>query len=127
MTATIVLVTCRCIIIEERTVAIDGVDAEIPVATIAIDWAIEIVGSYEACVLTGIEHIAQVFIAVVEQTIILFDGIVVTIHYIVHDAIAGIDEVIVNLIHIVILEWSKVQLVCHAIAQEAGMGADAAG
>ncbi len=101
-------------------------DAESPASARAINWTIEILQTQEACILVCIEHVAQIFITVVEQAVVVRDCIAIAIHYFIPDIVDGVNEVEVDLIAVIILHWSQVELVCHAIAQEACIRADVA-
>ena len=127
VTTAVGLIARRRIVVEEAAVAIDRIDAERPVLARAVDWAIEVVELHELRKLAGIKHIAHIFVAHVKQAIILVDGVMIAIHHIVHDAIGRIDEVIVDLVAVIVLHRRKVELVGHAVAQEARVAADIAG
>lgn len=126
VSTTVATVDGRRIEIEERAVAVDRVDAECPAATRAVDRAIEVIERDEAGILAGIEHEAEILIAVVEQAVVLIDGIVIAIHHIVHDTVNGVDEIEVDLIAVIVLHRSQVEFVGHAVAQEACIGANVA-
>lgn len=87
----------------ERMVVVDAVDSECPATAVAIDRTIEIVERQETCILGSIEHITKVFVAIVEQAIVLTECIVGTKDNIRHQVVDGIDEIIVNLVAIFIL------------------------
>jgi len=127
MFAKICLVVAWRIVEEECAVVIDGVDAERPRLASAIDRAIEIFSSEEIAILTACEHVIQVFIADVKQRVVLFDGIAVAEHDIVHNAVDGIEEIEVDFIDIVILCGAEVKFIGHTVAQESCMIANCAG
>lgn len=116
---TVAMIDAWRIEVEECTIAIDRMDAESPASARAVDGAIEILQAQEACILTGIEHIAKILIAVVEQTVVVAQSIRISIHHIIHDIVDGIDEVEVDLIAVIILHRSQVKLISHTVTQEA--------
>jgi len=111
----------RGIEIEECPVAVDGIDAERPLAASAVQWTVEVFAIQETAILTAGQYIADIVIAVIQILIVTVDGIAVTIDDIVHDTVDLIEEVEVNLVDIIVLPWRKVQFVGHAVADEAGM------
>ncbi len=110
--------------VEERAIVIDSIDAECPATTMTINRTVEILKGYETSILMGIEHIAQILVAVVEQAIILIECRGSAIDDIVHQVVDSVDEVIVDLVAILILHRGQLKFVCHAVAQEASVLAD---
>ena len=121
MFADVGLVVTRCVVVEERPVAVDGIDAELPNAASAIDGAVEIFRCDKTLILTACEHITQIVVAVIQQVIILIDSIAVAVNDIVHDAVDLIDVVEVDFENVIILRGAEVKLVCHSVAQESRM------
>lgn len=107
--------------VEECPVAIDRIDAERPCTTCAVQWTVEVFAIQEAAILTAGQYVADIVIAVIQVFVVTIDGVAVTINDIVHDAVYLIEEVEVNLVDIIVLCWSEVKFVGHAVADEAGV------
>ena len=118
VSAVILLVDDRSIVVVERTIAVNRVDTEVPRRTACVDGSIEVGLRHEANVLACRHDKAQVVITIVEIAIIAIDGIVVSVHHIGHKGRYVIDEIIVDLVAILILHGGKVQFVCHTIGEE---------
>ena len=95
--------------VEVVTVRITGIDAEVPVTGVPIQWAVEIGSCYESIPLPVEKDIAQVEIAALPVGS-------------VHIVTAGDTHQIVqiDLIGCLVLLVSQVQLVCHLVGQEQG-------
>ena len=95
---------------EVVTVRIAGIDAEMPVACVPVEWAVEVAGSYVCLPLCVEQNVAQVAIAALPVVAI---DIVIARH--THQVVE------VDLIGGLILLVGKVQLVSHLIGQEQGL------
>jgi hypothetical protein len=95
-----------------------------PSATYQMYGAEEVVAIHKPTVLTAAKHIHQIFVAHIEQIVIIVDGIIVSIHHIVEHLIHLIEEVKVDLVHILILTIRESELICHTITEEAGLATD---
>ena len=96
--------------VEVVAMRIAGVDAEVPVAAIPVQWAVEIGGCTEGIPLPLVEDITQV-----EVPALPIDAkhIVVTGHS--HQVVQ------VDLVGCLILGIAQVQFVCHLVGQEQGL------
>lgn len=121
VSSTVALEDAGCIVVEERAIAVDGVDAEVPRRAAGVDGTIEVILSHEADVLACRHDVAQVFVTIVQIAIIEVDGIVVTVNHIVHDIAHAVDEVVVDFVAVVVLHGSEVQLIGHAVGQIPGV------
>jgi hypothetical protein len=101
MSTCVVMVGCGQAIVEVRAVGIMQVDAERPVRTRTVDRSVEVVPAKELAVLTATEHMAEVFVADVEQVVIIIDRVVVAEHDIIYDFIDVPEEVVVDFVHVV--------------------------
>lgn len=113
-----------CIEVEELVVGVGDEDTQLPLLPGAEDWAVEVVGSHEFPVLVIGEHITGIFVAPVEQLVVIMDSISVTAHDIVHHQVGLSQEIIVNLVEVIVLLRRKVQFVGHSIGQETCAGSD---
>lgn len=126
MCATVAVVDARCIEVEERVVAVDRMDAEGPGTTGAVDRTVEILECDETSVLTSVEHIAEILVAIVEHAVVVLDGIAIAVDDVVHDIVDTVDEVEVDLVAVIVLHWGEVELVGHTVTQESCIAADVA-
>jgi len=107
-------------VVEVVTVVVPLVDAEDEVRAGVVDGTVEILPSQEFLELTATEHIAQVFVAEVEQIIIVVDCIVVAINHVVNHLIDIPEEVVVDFIDIYPLFVGEPQFITHPVGQEPG-------
>ena len=74
-----------------------------PFATNQMYGTEEVVAIHKPTILTAAKHIHQVFVAHIEQIVIIIDGIIISKHHIVEHFINLIEEVKIDFIHIFIL------------------------
>lgn len=121
MASMVGLVAVRSIEVEERVVMVNRVDAEVPTVTIAVDRTEQILAIHELLILAIVQDVTEIVVAVVQDAVVMIDGITITKYYVVHDTVYAIDIIEVDLVNVIILIWSEVELVGHAVAQEAGV------
>lgn len=105
--------------VEVVAVGIALPDAHTPRVAHHVEGTVEVVAADKLAVLAVAEHIHEVFVAHVEQVVVVVHRIVVSVYHIVNHLVHMIEEVEVYLIHILILTVREAQLVPHAVAQEA--------
>lgn len=101
-------------------------DAEGPGTTGAVDRTVEILECKETSVLTSVEHIAEILVAIVEHAVVVLNGITIAVDDVVHDIVDTVDEVEVDLVAVIVLHWCEVELVGHTVTQESCIAADVA-
>ena len=110
--------------VEVVAVGIAVPDAHPPRVTYHIYGTVEVVALHKLAVLTVAEHIHEVFVAHVEQVVVIVDGIVISVYHIVYHLIHLIEEVEVDFIHIVVLTVREPQLMSHTVGKEACLATD---
>ena len=108
-----------CIEVVELGVVVDLIYSESPMSAIGIDRTIEVLKLEETIVLHSVQDETHIVITPVKERIVHVDGRQITPAHIVHDGIDGEKEVIVDLVAIVVLLRSHIELPCHTIAEEA--------
>lgn len=101
--ANIRVVACGHAEVEVVAVVVTVPDTHSPRTTYHIYRTVEVVAIDESTVLTATEHIHEVFVAHIEQVVIIVNSIVVSIYYIVYYLVHLIQEVKVDFIHVVVL------------------------
>lgn len=97
------VVACGHAEVEVVAVVVTIPDTHSPRTTYHIYRTVEVVAIDESTVLTTTEHIHEVFVAHIEQVVIIVNSIVVSIYYIVYYLVHLIQEVKVDFIHVVVL------------------------
>ena len=97
------VVACGHAEVEVVAVVVTIPDTHSPRTTYHIYRTVEVVTVDESTVLTATEHIHEVFVAHIEQVVIIVNSIVVSIYYIVDYLVHLIQEVKVDFIHVVVL------------------------
>ena len=97
------VVACGHAEVEVVAVVVTVPDTHSPRTTYHIYRTVEVVTVDESTVLTATEHIHEVFIANIEQIVVIVNSIVVSIYYIVYYLVHLIQEVKVDFIHVVVL------------------------
>ena len=97
------VVACGHAEVEVVAVVVTIPDTHSPRTTYHIYRTVEVVAVDESTVLTATEHIHEVFVAHIEQVVIIVNSIVVSIYYIVYYLVHLIQEVKVDFIHVVVL------------------------
>lgn len=97
------VVACGHAEVEVVAVAVTIPDTHSPRTTYHIYRTVEVVTVDESTVLTATEHIHEVFVAHIEQVVVIVNSIVVSIYYIVYYLVHLIQEVKVDFIHVVVL------------------------
>jgi hypothetical protein len=110
MSATIGGIEVRTTEVEVVTMGVTEVDAEVPVACVPVEWAIEIVGCHECIPLPVEQDIAQI-----EVTALPID----TIHIVAAGYTHQIVEI--DLVCGLVLLISQIQLIRHLVGQEQGL------
>ena len=118
------MITHGSAIIIETKICIMRIDTHAPTIPHHIYRTIEIVTLHKTAILTITQHIHQVLIAHIEQVIIIVYRIIVSVHDIVNNLIHLIEEVKVNLIHILILAIAESQLMSHTVGKETCLTTD---
>jgi len=118
------VVTCGGAEVEVVAVGIAIPDTHTPRVTYHIYGAVEVVALHKPAVLAVAEHIHEVFVAHVEQVVVIVDGIVVSVHHIVYHLIHLIEEVEVDFIHIVVLTVRESEFMSHTVCKEACLATD---
>lgn len=122
-TIIIVIVHGRIVIVIVA-IAVSAPYSHRPFATYQMYGTEEVVAIHKLTVLTAAKHIHQIFVAHIEQIVIIIDGIVISKHHIVEHFINLIEEVKIDFIHIFILTIRESELISHTITEEAGLAAD---
>ena len=105
-------------------VGVAGIDTHTPSVPVHIQRTVEVVALDEAAVLPAAKHIHEVFVAHIEQIVVVVDGVVVAVRHIVDDFVDLVEEVEVYLIHIFILAVAESKLVSHTVSEESCFTAD---
>ena len=122
--ATIGVIACGCAEIEVVAVGVAVPDTHAPCVSCHIYRTVEVVAIDKPAVLAAAENIHEVFVAHVEQIVVVVDGIVVAIHHIVDYLIHLIQEVKVDFIYVVVLTVRESQFVSHTVGKEARLATD---
>ena len=97
------VVACGHAEVEVVAIVVTIPDTHSSRTTYHIYRAVEVVAVDESTVLTATEHIHEVFVAHIEQVVVIVNSIVVSIYYIVYYLVHLIQEVKVDFIHVVVL------------------------
>jgi len=97
------VVACGHAEVEVVAVVVTIPDTHSPRTTYHIYRTVEVVAIDESTVLTATEHIHEVFVAHIEQVVIIVNSIIVSIYNIVDYLVHLIQEVKVDFIHVVVL------------------------
>ncbi len=120
------LIAVWSIEVEEAVVVVNRVDAEVPTATIAIDRTEQMLAIEELLILAIVQNVTEIIVAVVQDAIVMIDGITITKYYVIHDTVYAIDIIEVDLVNVIILIWREVEFISHAVAQETSVVANLA-
>lgn len=124
MSATIRMIACGNTEIEVVAVGIAVPDTHSPRTTCHIYGTIEVVALHKPAVLTVAEHIQEVFVAHVEQVVVIVNGIVVSIHHIIYHLIHLIEKIKIDLIYIVVLTVRESEFMSHTVGKESCLSTD---
>lgn len=124
VSTTIGVIVHRYTKVEIVAICITCIDTHPPSAIYHIDRTIEIVAIDKSAVLTVTEHIHKVLIAHIEQIVIIVNGIVIAIHYIVNHLVHLIEEIKINLIYIIVLAVTESKFMSHTVGKEACLTTD---
>ena len=105
-------------------VGVAGIDTHTPSVPVHIQRTVEVVALDEAAVLPAAKHIHEVFVAHIEQIVVVVDGVVVAVRHIVDNFVDLVEEVEVYLIHVFILAVAEAQFVAHTVGKETCLAAD---
>lgn len=97
------MVACGDAEVEVVAIVVTVPDTHSPRVTYHIYRTVEVVAVDKSTILTATKHIHEVFVAHIEQVVVVVYSIVVSIYYIVDYVVHLIQEVKVNFIHVVVL------------------------
>ena len=103
----------------EAPVGVTLPDTQAPRMAYHIEGAEEVVAPHKPAVLTATEHVHEVFVAHVEQVVIVVYGVVVSVYHIVYHLIRLVEEIEVDLVDVVVLAVRQSELVAHTVGKEA--------
>ena len=121
---TIRIIAYRYTEVEVIAITITRIDAHTPLTTNQVYGTEEIIAIDKLTILTAAQHIHQVLISHVEQIVIIVNGIVITIRYIIYHLIHLVEEVKIYLVYILILAVAKSQFVSHTVSKETSLATD---
>lgn len=121
---TVGVIMSRYTKVEIVAVSITRIDTHAPTPLYHIDRTVEIVAIDKPAVLTVTEYIHKVLIAHIEQVVVIVNGIVITIHYIIDYLVHLIEEVEINLIHIFVLAVAESKFISHTVGKETCFATD---
>lgn len=104
--------------VEIVVVRILCIDTHSPSIAYHIDGAVEIVPIDKSTVLTTAKHIHKVFVAHIEQIIVVVYCIVISIYNIIDNLIHLKEEVKINFIYIFVLTIVQSELISHTVGKE---------
>ena len=116
--STIGMIMIRHTEIEQAAIRIIDINPETPSSSGDINGTIEILSSQESAVLRIAQHPTKIIVANIQRFIVIIQCPLITPYYIIHNITKRINEIIVNLIHVIILGIIQVQFVCHLISKE---------
>lgn len=97
-------IVVRFRIVEIIRIVVNHINAEVPASGIRVgNGVVEIILIHELVVLTITQHVAQVFIAIVQCLVVLTQSPTGTIGHIINDVSYAIIEVVVDFVNIVVL------------------------
>ena len=124
VSTTIAMITYRYTEIEVVAVRIVCIDTQAPGITCHIEGTVEVLTIDKTTVLATTKHVHEVFVAYIEQVIIVIYGIIVSVYNIIYHLIYLIEEVEVDLIYIIILTIAKAKFVTHTVGKETSLTTD---
>ena len=111
-------VMVRLAVIEERAVGVVDVHPEAPSSACKIDRTVKVLGVQEPAVLRFAQYPAKVIVADIQRFVVIVQCPFGSIGYVFHNVAYGVYEVVVDFIHVVVLQSAQAQFVGHLVGEE---------